>query len=160
MLVKEVMTRDVITCAPAEPLAAIVKLMGEKDISGLPVVDHGKLVGIITEGDIMKILAGRDEQRSLWLPSPFEVLLEMPFRDIIELRRLQESFRDVGEKPVRDVMTKDVVVIEPENDIEDAASLMVRYKINRLPVVENLRNRKLVGVITREDIIQSLGGKK
>jgi CBS domain-containing protein len=157
MKVEEVMTKDVITCSPADPIGKIVKLMSEKDISGLPVMDGEKLVGIITEGDIMKVLAGPPVSNTLWLPSPFEVLLEIPFRDIMQLRRLQESFKDVGEKPVREVMSKKPVTIEPQNDIEDASALMVRYKINRLPVVDGGR---LVGIITRDDIIQGLGGKK
>jgi CBS domain-containing protein len=155
MKVEEVMTRDVITCTPADPIGKIVKVMSEKDISGLPVMDGDKLVGIITEGDIMKVLAGPEVSSTLWLPSPFEVLLEIPFRDILQLRRLQESFKDVSEKPVRDIMSKKPVTIEPHNDIEDASALMVRYKINRLPVV---KGGKLVGIITRDDIIQGIGG--
>lgn len=157
MKVEEVMTRDVITCTPADPIGKIVKIMSENDISGLPVMDGDKLAGIITEGDIMKVLAGPEISSTLWLPSPFEVLLEIPFRDILQLRRLQESFKDVSEKPVRDIMSKKPVTIEPQNDIEDASALMVRYKINRLPVV---KGGKLLGIVTREDIIQGIGGTK
>jgi CBS domain-containing protein len=154
MKVQEVMTKDVITCSPTDPIRQIVKLMGENCISGLPVMENGKLVGVISEEDIMKILAGPREPSTLWLPSPFEVLLEIPFRDLLELRNLQRSFKDIGETPVRNIMSKDPVTIEPENDIEDASALMVRYKVNRLPVV---KNGKLVGIVTRDDIIQGLG---
>ena len=156
MKVEEVMTREVITCSSADPIREIVKLMGENGISGLPVLDNGKLVGIVTEGDIAKVLAGPPVSSTLWLPSPFEVLLEIPIKDLIELRRLQQSVKDVGEKPVRDVMSKDPITIEPTNDIGDASALMVRYKINRLPVV---RGGQLVGIVTRDDIIQCLGGE-
>jgi len=156
MKVEEVMTKEVITCSPSDPISGIVKLMSEKCISGLPVVDSGKLVGIVTEGDIAKVLAGPPVSSTLWLPSPFEVLLEIPIKDIIELRRLQQSVKDVGEKPVKDVMSKDPITIEPTNDIGDASALMVRYKINRLPVV---KNGKLVGIVTRDDIIRCLGGE-
>jgi CBS domain-containing protein len=155
MKVEEVMTRDVITCSPADKLRDIVQLMSKNSISGLPVVDDGKLVGIVTEGDIAKILAGPPASSTLWLPSPFEVLLEIPIKDLIELRRLQQSVKDVGEKPVSDVMSRNPITIEPENDIEDASALLVRYKINRLPVV---KSGKLVGIVTRDDIIQGLGG--
>jgi CBS domain-containing protein len=157
MKVEEVMTREVITCSPADPIRDIVKLMSEKCISGLPVVDNGKLTGIITEGDIAKVLAGPPVSSTLWLPSPFEVLLEIPIKDLIELRRLQASVKDVGEKPVRDVMSKDPITIEPQNDLGDASALMARYKINRLPVV---KNGKLIGIVTRDDIIRGLGCAK
>jgi|AGTN01.2.fsa_nt_gi Predicted transcriptional regulator, contains C-terminal CBS domains len=157
MKVSEVMTKDVITCSPEEHLTGIVKLMSEKDVSGIPVLDGDRLAGIVTEGDIMKILASPLEPSTLWLPSPFEVLLEVPLRDIIELRNLQKSIHDIGQTPVKDVMTKDVITIAPENDVEDAAAVMVRYNINRLPVV---KNKKLVGIIARNDIIKGLGGRK
>jgi CBS domain-containing protein len=120
-------------------------------------MDNGELTGIVTEGDIAKVLAGPSVSSTLWLPSPFEVLLEIPIKDLIELRRLQESVKDVGEKPVRDVMSRNPITIEPENDIEDASALMVRYKINRLPVV---KNGILLGIVTRDDIIRCLGCKQ
>jgi CBS domain-containing protein len=157
MKVEEVMTKDVITCSPADPIRDIVRLMSEKSISGLPVLDNGKLVGVITEGDIAKVLAGPPVSSTIWLPSPFEVLLEIPIKDLISLRRLQESVKDVGAKPVRDVMSKDPITIEPTNEIADASALMVRYKINRLPVV---KKGKLLGIVTRDDIIRGLGCAK
>ncbi len=156
MKVSEVMTKDVVTCAPADPITKIVKLMSEKDVSGVPVLDGGRLAGIVTEGDILKVLAGPSESGTLWLPSPLEVWLEIPIKDVLQLRRMQKAAKDVGETPVKDVMTKDVITIEPGNDIEDAAAAMVRYKINRLPVVEK---GKLVGIVARNDIIDGLGGR-
>ncbi len=157
MKVEEVMTREVITCTPADPIEKIVKLMSEKDVSGVPVLDGGRLAGIVTEGDILKVLAGPSESGTLWLPSPLEVWLEIPIKDVLQLRRMQKAAKDVGETPVKDVMTKDVITIEPGTDIEDAAAAMVRYKINRLPVVEK---GKLVGIVARNDIIDGLGGRK
>jgi CBS domain-containing protein len=157
MKVSEVMTTDVITCRPEDKVSGIVKLMSEKDVSGVPVLENHKLVGIITEGDIMKVLASPREPSTLWLPSPLEVFLEIPVRDILELRNLQRSVQDIGSTPVKDVMTKDVITIGPENDIEDAAAVMLKYDVNRLPVV---KNKKLLGIIARNDIIKGLGGRK
>ena len=157
MKVEEVMTRDVITCTLADPLEKIVRLMSEKNISGIPVMEDEKLAGIVSEEDIMKVLAGHQPSRTLWMPSPFEVLLEIPLKDILQLRRIQDSFKDVGEKQVRDIMSRNVITISPYHDIEDAAALMVRNKVNRLPV---LKDGKLVGIISRDDIIHSLGGKR
>ncbi len=74
MQVKDVMTRDVITCKPSDSIESVVKLMSEKDISGLPVVDGDKVVGVVTEADIMRLLAVPERSNTLWLPSPLEVM--------------------------------------------------------------------------------------
>jgi len=157
MKVADVMTKDVITCRPSDPIENVVKLMSEKDISGVPVVEDGKVVGIVTEGDIMRLLAVPEPSGTLWLPSPLEVLLEIPVKELIQLRRLQRSVKDVGEQSVGSIMNRDVLSIDPDDDIEDAAAMMVKYKVNRLVV---LKDGKLVGIITRDDIIHGLGGTK
>lgn len=155
MKVSEVMTKDVITCRPSDPVDGVVKLMSEKDISGLPVVDGDKVVGMVTEADIMRLLVVPEPSRTLWMPSPLEVLIEIPLKEIIQLRRLQQSVKDAGGQDVGSIMQKDVLSISPDDDIEDAASAMVKHKVNRLIV---LKDGKLVGIITRDDIIHGLGG--
>jgi len=155
MKISDVMTKDVITCKPSDPIQGVVKTMSAKDISGIPVVDGDKVVGIVTEADIMRLLAVPEPSRTLWLPSPLEVLLEIPVKELLQLRRLQQSVKDVGDKAVGSIMHKDILSIEPDDDIADAAAAMVKHKVNRLVV---LKNGKLVGIITRDDIIHGLGG--
>lgn len=156
MKVAEVMTKDVISCKPSDTIESIVKLMGEKDVSGLPVVDGGKVVGVVTEADIMRLLSVPQASDTLWLPSPLEVIFEIPFKELMQLRKLQKAYKDIGENAVESIMQKDVVAISPDADIEDAAALMVKHKITRLPVIDN---GKLVGIIAREDIIHGLSGQ-
>ncbi|WP_217423064.1 CBS domain-containing protein [Methanocella conradii] len=157
MKVSDVMTKDVITCKPSDNVASVVKLMSEKDISGLPVVEGGKVVGMVTEADIMRLLAVPQPSGTLWLPSPLEVLLEIPLKELMQLRRLQKSVEDAGVQTVESIMRRDVLWISPDDDIEDAAALMVKHKVNRLVV---LKDGKLVGIITRDDIIHGLGGTR
>ena len=157
MQVKDVMTRDVITCKPSDSIESVVKMMSEKNISGLPVVDGDKVVGVVTEGDIMRILAVPERSGTLWLPSPLEIWLEIPVKDLMQLRRLQKSVKDVGAQTVGDIMTKAVLSVDPDDDIEDAASIMMKHKVNRLVA---LKGGKLAGIITRDDIIHGLGGIK
>ncbi|WP_424357099.1 CBS domain-containing protein [Methanocella sp. MCL-LM] len=157
MKVEEIMTTTVITCAPADAIQDVIKLMSEKNVSGIPVMDKGKLVGMVTEGDILKLLAVPQKSGTLWLPSPLEVILEIPFRELMQIRDLQNAYTDLGHKPVKDVMHKEVWTTTPETDIEDAAAEMVRRKVNRLPVV---KAGQLVGIVTRDDIIHGLGGRK
>ena len=156
MKVSDIMTKDVVACKPSDPIESVVKLMSEKDISGVPVVDGDKLVGIVTEADIMRILAVPPKSGTLWLPSPLEIILEIPFKELVQLRRLQKDYKDIGLNPVESIMKKDVISIAPDADITDAAELMVKHKINRLTVI---LNGKLVGIITRDDIIHGLGGR-
>ena len=155
MKVADVMTKSVITCKPSDKVEDLVKLMSAKDISGVPVVEGDKVAGIVTEGDIMKLLAVPESTHNLWLPSPLETLLEIPFKEALQLRKLQTDFKDVGQQPVSNIMKKHVISISPDDDIEDAANLLVKHKINRLTV---LKDGKLVGIITRDDIIHGLGG--
>lgn len=158
MLIEEVMTKEVITCAPGDTVESIVRLMSEKDISGVPVTENGRLVGMITEEDIMKILSVPEKSTTLWLPSPLEVLLEIPFKELLQLRNMQRTLTDVSKATVKGVMSKNVQTIAPDDDIENAAEIMVRYKINRLPVI---KDSSIVGIVTRDDIIHSLaGGRK
>jgi len=155
MKVSEVMTKDVITCGPSDPVDAVVKLMSGKDVSGPPVVEGDKVVGMVTEADIMRLLVVPEPSRTLLLPSPLEILLEIPVKELLQLRRLQQSVKDAGERNVGSIMQKDILSISPDDDIEDAAAAMVRHKVNRLVV---LKDGKLVGIITRDDIIHGLGG--
>ncbi|CAJ35095.1 conserved hypothetical protein [Methanocella arvoryzae MRE50] len=157
MKVGEIMTTTVITCTPSDAIQDVIKLMSEKNVSGIPVMDKDRLAGIVTEGDILKLLAVPPRSDTLWLPSPLEVILEIPFRGLMQIRDLQNAYTDLGHKPVKDIMHKEVWTTTPETDIEDAAAEMVRRNVNRLPV---MKGDQLVGIVTRDDIIHGLGGRK
>ncbi|MDD4498655.1 MAG: CBS domain-containing protein, partial [Methanosarcinaceae archaeon] len=92
------------------------------------------------------------EHGGLWLPSPFEVI-EVPIRELLSWEDTKKVLSDVGAKTVREIMKTDVYTVSPEASVEDASELMVRHRINRLPVVEEER---VVGIVTRGDIIQGL----
>ncbi len=61
---------------------------------------------------------------------------------------------DIGSKPISDIMKEDVYTVSPSNSVQDASAIITKHKINRLPVVED---GKIVGIITRGDIIRGLG---
>ncbi|NPA62611.1 MAG: CBS domain-containing protein [Methanococci archaeon] len=153
MLVKEIMKKP-ITVKENDDLTDVIKLFREKRISGAPVLnDEGELVGIISESDIIKTLTTHDEDLNLILPSPLD-LIELPLKTAIKIEEFKEDLEKALKTKVKDVMTKDVVVAKPEMTINDAAKLMVEHKIKRLPVVDE--NGKLIGIITRGDIIEAL----
>jgi CBS domain-containing protein len=155
MKVSEVMNPNVITITSDATVRDCVKVLRENKISGAPVVDGDKLVGIITERDILKLLK-IPEHGGYWLPSPLEVI-EVPIRDVIEWLELRSSItEDVGNWSVERAMTKPVHTVNVNADIEEASEHMVRHGINRLPVVD--ATGRLMGIVTRGDIVKGIAG--
>lgn len=131
MKVHEIMNRSVTTCHPNESILTIINKFKLFDISGMPVVEKKRPVGMITYRDI-----------SNYLPPPEEMCKE-------PAEVLKEKFAT----PVREIMTKKVIACSPATPVDVAARLMVKHRINRLPVVDQ---GKIVGIITRWDIIKAL----
>ncbi len=153
MKVKDVMNVRPITVQAKDTVGNASKIMKANNISGMPVLDGEKLVGVVSESDLLKLLSVGDEEGSLWLPSPFEIF-EVPFRDLLKWEKMQAGVENVAQKRVSEVMGRNVQEIGPDDSVEDAAKVMTKHRINRLPVTENGR---LIGIITRGDIITGLG---
>lgn len=151
MKVKDVMNSDVVFCKPDDTVREAAKVLKVNNISGAPVLEGRKLVGIISDADLLKLLV-IPEKGNLWLPSPFEVI-EVPIRELLSWEDTKKMLSDVGSTKVEEMMTKDVHTISSEASVEEASELMVRHRINRLPVMEN---NHVVGIVTRGDIIEGL----
>lgn len=145
MKAKDILTRDVVTVKPDTTLDEVARILTDKKISGLPVVnDIGNLVGIISEGDLLR------KDSKVEFPSYINILGGIIYLD--SFHDYLEELKKVVAQEVEQLMQKDVVSISPEASVEDMATLMVVNNINRLPVVED---GKLVGIVTRADIIKS-----
>jgi len=126
----------------------------ENKISGAPVVDkEGKLAGIISEGDIMRLIEVHSPHINLILPAPLD-LIELPVRMKYEIDEIAEDMNKAASLLIGEIMTKKVVTIDPDSDISDAAQLMDTHDVKRLPVVDSAG--KMVGIITRGDIIGAM----
>lgn len=137
MKVSEVMSTDVISVTPETALKEAARRMIHADISGLTVVDNdGALVGIISEADFVKSEAGRRAGKRAGLLKWMS--REKPFPN--------------AERTVGEVMTTDLVTIGPDADHAEAARVMRKANVKRLPVVDELGN--LVGLVSRSDILQ------
>jgi CBS domain-containing protein len=152
MKVKDAMNIDVITCKPDDPVSTLVDLFKNNHISGMPVVENEKVVGIVSETDLLKLFKTPEISVDMLLPSPFEII-EMPIRSVIRFEEFKKALEDIHMKPVRDIMKKKIYSISPDSTLEDASNMMVKYRVNRLPVIEN---GKLVGILVRSDIIRCL----
>lgn len=145
MLVKDIMTREVITVSPDTSVKEIAELMLEKGIGGVPVVEDEKLVGIVTEEDLIM------KNVKLHFPTYIQLLDAVIYLE--SLKKYEDELRKAIGATAKDVMTRDVITIAPDASLEEAATLMVEKGISRLPVVEG---EKLVGIITKRDILKSL----
>jgi len=142
MKAKDIMTYPVITVTADTPLRDAVRLMLERRVSGLPVVDReGNLVGIVTEADLLL------KETS---PRPAAPVVDWIGR-WLWLERWVSAHRKAEGRTVGEVMTHNVVTAEEDTTIHTLASMMMRFQVNRLPVV---RGRKVVGIVTRADILR------
>jgi CBS domain-containing protein len=153
MKVRDVMNVKPITVQADDLVSEAARKLRENKISGMPVLDGERLVGIVSESDLLRLLSVEEEEGGLWLPSPFEVF-EVPFRDLVKWERMHTGMMEIPKKRVSDVMSRNLHEVGPEDIVEEAAGIMTRHRINRLPVVEDGR---LVGIVTRGDIISGLG---
>jgi CBS domain-containing protein len=143
MIASDVMTRNVISVSPDATIADAVELMLERGISGLLVVDtSGTLVGIVTEGDLLR----RDElgtrrQQSWWLR-----LIASPGRQAADFTRTH------GRK-VADVMTHYVLSVNAKSPLTDIVAMMEEHRVKRVPVLDG---DHVVGVVSRADLLRAL----
>ncbi len=145
LTVADVMTRDVITIAPDTPVQEVAKLLYERHISGAPVVDAGgKVVGVLSEGDLMTHTAALGEEappRSWWL------------RLFADRTSRAEDYLKTHGLTAADVMTRDPVTVAPDAGLAAVARLLEKHRIKRAPVVEGGR---LVGIVSRANLLRGL----
>jgi CBS domain-containing protein len=139
MKVKDVMTQRVVTVEPWTPLKEVARLMVERRVSGLPVVDEdGSVIGVVSEGDILVKERGQVVERSL-----FDHLLEVDGD-----QGVKHDAQDAA-----NAMTSPAVTIRPDRAVSEAAALMLDRCVNRLPVVD--RHGALLGIVTRADLVRA-----
>ena len=142
MKASDVMTRNVITVERETSVADVIRLMLENNVSGLPVLDDGKVVGILTEGDLLRRSeTGTEKQRPRWL----EILMGPG-------RMAGEYVRTHGRK-VEAIMTTDLISVTGDTPLDEVVGLMERRRIKRVPVIEG---EVLVGVVSRLDLLRAL----
>jgi CBS domain-containing protein len=143
MKASDVMTCDVISAQPDASIYDAVRLMLQEQISGLPVIDRaGQLVGIVTEGDLLRRReTGTERQRPRWLEF------------IVGPGKLADEYVRSSGRKVHEVMTTNVYTIGEDAPLEEVVHLMERRRIKRLPVV---RGNAVIGMITRANLMRAL----
>jgi CBS domain-containing protein len=143
MKARDVMVSPAITIKSTSSVKDVAKILLERRISAVPVVDdQGKLVGIVSEGDLLhRAEAGTERRRSWWL-SAFagEHALALEYIKAHSLK-------------VTDVMTTRVITATPDSPLHAVAALLEKNSIKRVPIVEN---GQLVGIVSRANLVQAV----
>jgi CBS domain-containing protein len=139
----DIMTPHVVSVTPDASVFVAVRLMLQKKISGLPVIDdRGNLVGIVTEGDFLRRAeTNTGRRRPRWVEF------------FVGPGRLADEYVRLSGRKIADVMTPDVRTASPDTPLEQVVSLMERYNIKRVPIVEQ---GKIVGIVTRANLLHAL----
>jgi CBS domain-containing protein len=152
--VTDAMQKNVIKFKATDSILKVAQSLRDNKISGAPIVDEeNKVIGIISEGDIIRLLEVHSPKINLILPAPLD-LIELPIRMKYEFDEIAEDMERASSVIIGDIMTKNVFKVHENESISDAAQLMDSKSVNRLPVVDD--NGKLVGIVTRGDIIGAM----
>lgn len=143
---RDIMTPDPVTVTRDLSVTEAAKLMAERRIGALPVVEEGKLVGIVTEGDLIM----RDVK--VEFPTYIHLLDGFIMYPPATARFEAELKKAVG-ATVGDVMTPDPVAVQADTPVSDVATLMVDRDIGKVPVLDG---EQLVGIVSKSDIVRSL----
>jgi len=147
MIIKDIMTTNVMTVNENDTIERCANLMIKNNLSGLPVVnDEGDVLGIVTEGDLIR------RRSNVQTPAYLELL-----GGIIYLDNPNSFLNDVKKAmglSAKEIMTEDLVTIQQDQTVEDAANLLIQKQIKRLPVLND--HHDLVGILSRKDIMSHL----
>lgn len=143
MEASDIMVAKVVTIGPNASVRDVANLLLNEHISAVPVVsEDGNLLGIVSEGDLMRRAeVGMERHRSWWL--------KMLSSD----EALAAEFVKANAHKAADVMTRDVITANPETQVCDIASLMEKSSVRRVPIV---KDGKVVGIVSRANLLQAL----
>lgn len=143
MQAKDVMTSPPITVRPATEVQEVARCLLEFSISAVPVLDEsGKLLGIISEGDLMQRRETGTERRASWWFAHFAAP-EVRAADYLKVHGRRAS----------DVMTEEVITVPDDADLSAVSAIMEKHRVKRLPV---MRGGELAGIVSRSDLLHGL----
>ncbi len=147
---KEIMTKPALSAREADTVKAVLELLAEKRISGVPVVNEdGKVIGVISDTDIIRYA----HQISVVPLSNLSGWIS-PYAEVSDLASMRKGFELLHRTAVSQIMTKKVHTVHEDAPANEVAEMMNRRKINRVPVVDS--DDKLKGIVTRSDLVQCM----
>lgn len=144
--VVDVMRTNVATVQRTDTVATVARLLADSGMPGIPVVDDGQIVGIVTEADLI------ERQADVDFPEPAAFFDAIVSFDVG--RKLPDELRRVLGRTAADVMTHPVYNITSSATINQLATLMINEHVNPVPVLDDDHN--LVGIVSRADFVRKL----
>lgn len=145
MLVKDIMTKSVISVSPEMKLNEVAKIIFEKKVHGVPVVEKGKIVGIITETDFFT-----KDENNVFLPTYLEFIRKNTPEDSLS-KEEQGKIDKLLDLRANDIMNEGCLTIFQDMSLEQLVEFFKTSNYKTLPVTDEMEN--LVGVVTRSDMI-------
>lgn len=150
---RDYMKREVVSFGPHDSVFDVAEVLSKNNISGAPVVDGRKLVGMISVSDIVKFMRVKVPESNFFTNEPhsLSMLVAGFVKEGIDFAR---EIKKISKNMVGDFMSKDVVSISPDATLIEVAETLDKHKIDRLPVIDG--KGKLVGIISRTDLLRAL----
>lgn len=153
MQAKDIMSVKVVSVTPKQTLKEVMELFFEHKVSGFPVVDNeNKVIGILSERDIVRYC---EKEKAIPFASVTGWLASHVY--LTDLARLKKGVELLAKTTVEKVMRPEVITAKENLSISDAAKIMNRHRINRIPIVD--QENRLSGIITRDDLVNFLAEK-
>ncbi len=147
---KDIMSSSVLTVKMSTSIAEVAEIFHDNSIGGAPVVDdEGKLVGIITESDLI------DQNKKLHIPTVVAIFDAVVYLE--SLRKFEEELRKMTGNKVKDLCSTDVVTVDADTPVNEIASIMADSHFHTIPVLDNAL---LVGVVGKDDIVKTMASTK
>ncbi len=143
MHARDIMSAGVLSIKPTTQVSEIAKLLNDHRISAVPVLDeHQRLLGIVSEGDLLRRQElGTERRRSWWLTM------------LSDMEQRASDYAKSHAKLAKDIMTTNVITVKEDTSAQAVADLLERHHIKRVPV---LRDDKVIGIVSRANLIQGL----
>ncbi|MDI6799039.1 MAG: CBS domain-containing protein [Candidatus Aenigmarchaeota archaeon] len=151
--VRDFMSHDVVYFSPRASVFEVAKVFSQKDISGAPVVENDKVVGIISISDIVRFMSMKLAKANIAQIPSLSLLLLNFVKSGKDFLLFKKEIERISKTEIRNMMSKKIISIHPDASLLEAACIMEKNDVNRLPVLEN---DKLVGIIARADLVKAL----
>jgi CBS domain-containing protein len=146
MKVSDIMTKEVISIRPVDRIMDVAELLHQKGFNGVPVVENGKVLGMITEADLVS-----RGPATFHIPSLIRFFQEFELEKYVSGKN-RDDFQSIFGANANSIMSSDYVSIGPEAEISELVKVFQEKHINPIPVVD--QEKKLIGIVSLSDIIK------